>query len=557
MHRFSLVFFLLLTIARAATAQAPDFAVTDSDGKTHHLYADYIQKGKVVVLEVFFVGCPPCAAHAPHYQTLYQQMKSTYGDRVEFFLLSDKAGDTNPHVAQYRTDRALTMPGAGADGGSVAAVQPYKGGQFGFFFGTPTFVVIAPGTGEVFYDVRGNNAAGTMNLIGQKIAELLPLCRIRTPAGDTLQRYQATLSVPGGSPVATTQVTSGGFSLDDFPGLPPLPFYEITPTKNDDPINGVSTFDLLQINKQILGIEPFQHPWQFTAADANNSGTVTTFDIVELRKLILGVYDTLPARSSWVFSPGKDTISPLECPAITAIKIGDVNGNANAKNLHGNDDRSASTWTVWLDQPPLAAGQTRTVQVRTGKDGSWSGLQAAFRFDPQALRLHAVRASALPGFDDRAWHLTDGRLAISWLSADFAAELAEGTVVLEIELTALQDGPLAAFLFPEDAPLRAEAYSSDGSIHSLLWTSVPAFSHIGMALVPNPARGSFTVYWERAAPGTEWLQLFDGQGRLVFEKRLSLERGQNACAVLPGALPAGTYLVRAGGTVIGRLVWME
>lgn len=544
-------------MTRGATAQAPDFTVTDSDGKAHHLYADYIQQGKVVVLKVFFIGCPPCAAHAPHYQTLYQQMKGIYGDRVEFFLLSDKTGDTNPLVAQYRTDRSLTMPGVGADGGSVAAVQPYKTGQFGFFFGTPTFVVIAPNTGEVFYDVRGNNAAGTMNLISQKIAELLPLCRIRTPNGDTLQRYQATLSVPGGGPAATAQVTSGTYALEDFPGLPPLPFYEITPAKNDDPLNGVSTFDLLQINKQILGIEPFQQPWQFTAADANNSGTVSTFDIVELRKLILGIYDTLPARPSWVFSPGKDTIAPLQCPTITAIKIGDVNGNADAKKLHGNDDRSASNWTVWLDQPPLAAGQTRTVQVRTDKGGYWSGLQAAFRFAPQALRLHAVRAPALPGFDDHAWHLADGRLSVSWLSADRAAALAEGTVVLEIELTALQDGPLAAFLFPEDAPLRAEVYGSDGNIHPLLWVPAPVVPHAGMALVPNPARGSFSVRVEREVPGTELLQLFDVQGRLVFEKTLSLERGQNVCAVLPGALPSGQYVVRAGGAVIGRLVWTE
>jgi thiol-disulfide isomerase/thioredoxin len=88
--------FFLLVIVQFAAAQAPDFTVTDSDGKTHHLYADYVQKGKVVVFEIFFIGCPPCAAHAPHIQNLYQSVKNDFPGRVEFFLLSDKVADTNP-----------------------------------------------------------------------------------------------------------------------------------------------------------------------------------------------------------------------------------------------------------------------------------------------------------------------------------------------------------------------------------------------------------------------------------------------------------------------------
>jgi hypothetical protein len=32
--------------------------------------------------------------------------------------------------------------------------------------------------------------------------------------------------------------------------------YTVTPTKDNDPLNGVSTFDLVLINKHILGLEP-------------------------------------------------------------------------------------------------------------------------------------------------------------------------------------------------------------------------------------------------------------------------------------------------------------
>ena len=56
--------------------------------------------------------------------------------------------------------------------------------------------------------------------------------------------------------------------------------YLLTPTKNINPLNGVSTFDLVLISKHILGISPLENPYQWIAADINQSGSVTTFDIV-------------------------------------------------------------------------------------------------------------------------------------------------------------------------------------------------------------------------------------------------------------------------------------
>lgn len=73
--------------------------------------------------------------------------------------------------------------------------------------------------------------------------------------------------------------------------------------EHPDPLNGVTTVDLLQISSHILGIQSFESPFQLIAADANNSGSVTTFDIVEIRKLILGVYDLLPNNNSWRYIP--------------------------------------------------------------------------------------------------------------------------------------------------------------------------------------------------------------------------------------------------------------
>ena len=167
----SLLFIGALFVASPLYSQgpAPDFTVTTSDGQVKKLYQDYINQQKLVVIEAFFTTCPPCATHAPLVQNLYTSMQAAYPGQIEFILLSTLFSDTNVKVAQYKTSKGLTMPGVGNDGGSITALQPYLNGLYGQFQGTPTFIIIAPGTGEVFFDIRGNSPSQTISLLQQKI----------------------------------------------------------------------------------------------------------------------------------------------------------------------------------------------------------------------------------------------------------------------------------------------------------------------------------------------------------------------------------------------------
>ena len=121
--------------------------------------------------------------------------------------------------------------------------------------------------------------------------------------------------------------------------------------KNSDPLNGISTLDLALIQKQLLGIEPFNSPYQIIAADANQDGQVTSFDLVLLKQLILDDNTQLPnGRSCRIIPldyafpdplypfappfPEKITVSNTVEPApdhfyFMGIKIGDVNFSAD------------------------------------------------------------------------------------------------------------------------------------------------------------------------------------------------------------------------------------
>ena len=141
--------------------------------------------------------------------------------------------------------------------------------------------------------------------------------------------------------------TSMGYGGISLPGYNT----DVTPAKKINPLNGVTTNDLLLIQKHILGIQPLDSPYKRIAADANQDGKVTSFDILTLRKLILGITNELPNGKSWRFTPADyvfpDPANPFQPPfperidipntadpvpndfKFTGVKIGDVDYSAD------------------------------------------------------------------------------------------------------------------------------------------------------------------------------------------------------------------------------------
>jgi Metallo-peptidase family M12/Dockerin type I domain len=78
----------------------------------------------------------------------------------------------------------------------------------------------------------------------------------------------------------------------------------ITPSKNSDFTNGVTTFDISLISKHILDIQPFNSSWTKIAADVNYDGEIDGADMLFIRNLILRKTDRFPNNvGSWRFIP--------------------------------------------------------------------------------------------------------------------------------------------------------------------------------------------------------------------------------------------------------------
>ena len=89
-------------------------------------------------------------------------------------------------------------------------------------------------------------------------------------------------------------------------------------TKDGNPLNGVSTADLVEIQKHILGLKSFVNPYQYVAADVNQDGQITVYDVVLIQKLILGISSEFPKGQSWRLLP-RDFSFPTLNPIMPVI----------------------------------------------------------------------------------------------------------------------------------------------------------------------------------------------------------------------------------------------
>jgi hypothetical protein len=284
--------------------------------------------------------------------------------------------------------------------------------------------------------------------------------------------------VKGGTASYLTQ-TEGHYALE----LAMENDYTIAPAKETNPLNGVSTFDLVLISKHILGIAPFENPYQFIAADINQSGTITAFDMVQLRQLILNITNDFPNNSSWRFVEAdyqfttnqpllenfpevgsiKDLQKDMEM-SFVAIKVGDVNGNAQPNALMMTEERtSADIFEIIAQDRDLKAGVSYQIDFTTKALHTIQGYQFTLAYEDLKVEQLIGGLSNKGNFGLHA--IDNGWLTTSWNQSltKNQPQGAENTALFTIEFTALRDGKLSEQLHLVNRPTTVEAYNQEGA----------------------------------------------------------------------------------------------
>ncbi len=309
-----------------------------------------------------------------------------------------------------------------------------------------------------------------------------------------------------------TTGTDGYYNISD---LPMHDNYTVRPTNDNDPLNGVSTYDLVLMSQHILGMEALDTPYKLIAADVNNDGKITTFDIVQTRQLILYIVTDFPTNTSWRFVdasfvfpdptdpfasvfPEVRSVNDLEEDEMTenfvGIKIADVNGDAIANSLLGAEERNeVGTLTFAANDQLVAKGETVSLQLTASDLANVSGFQFTLDFDNDALEFVEVGQSDLEGMSGANFGYTfvnEGMLTASW---NKVAEVSKANNVVELKFTAKQDVQLSEAIGINSRYTKAEAYDA-------------TMNNMGLALQFNTSNGtiladaSFELYQNQPNP---------------------------------------------------------
>eukprot|EP00903_Cladosiphon_okamuranus_P000116 g116.t1 len=365
--------------------------------------------------------------------------------------------------------------------------------------------------------------------------------------------------------------TDGTYS---FAGLPLGGDYSVTPYLNANPLNGVTTFDLIKISQHVLNVAPLDSPYKMIAADANRSGTITTLDMIQIRKLILNIITEFPSNTSWRFVDAAHAFTDMSNPWADAfpelinvnnlavdildadfvgVKIGDVNGSAQANALAGEDRNLEGIFNLQIEDVALKTGNTYTVAVSAQQLNSLRGFQGTMSLSGVALLDIEHNVTSDENFGPHPGLPHEGRsyVTMSWNKPADAKAMADEAVLFSLVIQATKDQMLSEALAINDRYTMSEAYETlpqGGDVAARQrglgveftqgWAAGPVFELYQNT--PNPFQSETMISFNLPEDAEVTLTINDAAGRVLTIVRGDYAAGYNTVNVSKDMIQGAT-----------------
>ncbi|GEM_PF-5123386 len=320
----------------------------------------------------------------------------------------------------------------------------------------------------------------------------------------------------------------------------------INPKKEDDVLNGVTTFDILQLRRHILGFVELDSPYKMIAADVNHSNTITTADIVALRKVILQVDETFENNTSWRFIradyefansanpfaeaiPEYATIPELQAAMevdFIAIKVGDLNGNAVGQKALPIAAKSRNQHQIdfTLRDRQINKNTIETLIFNLNK-ADIQALQMTLSFDPSLVELIDIPATSQvsdANFGTR--FLNRGALTMSWDAPTNTNE----QLSFQLKVKTNKTVAVSELFTINSAFTPAEAYDGLGTVYQMGLAFLDnKYDYILFQNQPNPFKQATTIRFTLPAKSQGKLTILDSTGRTLKSVEQIFEKGIN------------------------------
>jgi len=385
-----------------------------------------------------------------------------------------------------------------------------------------------------------------------------------------------------GSELHTMSNVEGRF---DFRNMATGGSYAVNPEKNDDHMNGVSTLDLVFIQRHVLSLAKITSPYKLIAADVNKDQKITAADLVELRKLILGTTAQFANNKSWRFVdknytfqdaayaqgeafPEVYNIENLNTDMTTdfvAVKIGDINGNVKTNIINQNlESRSNNNLVLTTDKKSFVGGQEVRIPVKAVSDSELSGLQFTLRFDPDLLSLTGIDPAAMNVNDQNVGFskINEGIITISWNDATSVGFKTDQTL-FNLTFRAKENGTTEDLIQINSDVTKAEAYDMNVQIMNVIWEVGGRTATHDFVLhqnAPNPFKETTIIGFDLPMATFATITVHDITGKVVKVANINGVKGYNTLELNKVELSSGVmyYSLKAGEfTATKKMVVIE
>ncbi|MEM6379427.1 MAG: T9SS type A sorting domain-containing protein, partial [Bacteroidota bacterium] len=377
-----------------------------------------------------------------------------------------------------------------------------------------------------FVEVQDNNG------ICEPIGGVDIAGKIVRPQGNVMSDVEVRLSGASSRQVMTNN--NGDYYMQ---GLEEGHDYSIFPKKTTDLAQGITTLDIIYMTKHILGVDPFEDPYQYLAADLNRSRSVSTLDVILLRKAILNIDQTSMDLAGWRFIdathrfddprnpwsravPEVISLNNIEFDQgdldFIAIKMGDVSGLVTPRSKIGPLN------SLLAEDALLEAGAQVRVPVRLESLRALEGLQFGLQIRSDLAKLSHFENAQFAA-NQVNWQKEKQQVLFSWDRYQSGGADLSTEPLFYLDLVLKKPALLSEIISVDKRLLSPESYgNSQISTLDFKWTK-SSHSNLEAKVFPNPFQNELNVAigkgWDRQVPIQ--IELYGIDGKLIVQRSLT------------------------------------
>ncbi|MEM9549173.1 MAG: hypothetical protein AAGA77_24515, partial [Bacteroidota bacterium] len=326
--------------------------------------------------------------------------------------------------------------------------------------------------------------------------------------------------------------------------------YQIKVARDKDDLEGVSTLDLVRIQRHILGLDILDSPYKLIAADVNNSESISASDMIELRKMILGINETFPDNESWRFVSMDSEMSDMNNPwpfsedlilsnspihALEAdfvgVKIGDVDNSIENLIAKGAiESRNVDLLGIITKDQKVHRDQEVLVDFVCNATMNLEALQMTIEWDKNEMNFVDVIPIGLILQDGymNTTRVDEGILTIAWSSVD-GKLISRDMPLFQLIFEGNESFDLSDHLNISSSLTQALAYDIDHNEYNVELSFIEGEQEGFMLFQnrPNPFVSETMVEFTLPEDMEVTFKVFNGAGSLIYERSQLYNEGEN------------------------------